>query len=141
MAVMIGSMIIWGIQPGPSLFTNHPEMVGPHRRDHDHGNGNHRRNQPRVHQGHDEAAVLPVAPLWAIIIIYCMVGTYATTNSIVTVMTMTVFGVVGLVMKRVGIPAGPVVLALLLGPLAESNLRRARHRRPGDARLELDLHR
>lgn len=49
-----------------------------------------------------------------------MVGTYGTTNSIVTVMTMAVFGGIEYVMKRVGIPAGPVVLGLLLGPLARA---------------------
>ena len=36
-----------------------------------------------------------------------------------------VFGVVGLILRRVGIPAGPIVLGFLLGPLAEANLRRA----------------
>ncbi|WP_324650068.1 tripartite tricarboxylate transporter permease [Georgenia sp. H159] len=125
MAVMIGSMIVWGIQPGPSLFTDRPDMVVL------------------------IAAIMVVATLittavslvrtrgmvrlldmkpeylWAIILIFCMVGTYATSNNVFTVVTMMVSGVVGLGLKRAGIPAGPVVLGLLLGPLAEANLRRA----------------
>ena len=125
MAVMIGSMIVWGIQPGPSLFTRNPELV------------------------YSIAGIMIVATLlalglsllrmrsvaklldlprhflWTIILIFCMVGTYAVNNSIFDVGVMLLFGLVGLFMRRFSIPAGPVVLGLLLGKLAESNLRRA----------------
>lgn len=125
MAVMIGSMIIWGLQPGPSLFTRHPELIV------------------------SIAAIMVIATLlsfaislvrmkgmvrlldlpnhylWPAILIFCVVGTYTTSNNIYTVIVMLVSGVVGVVMKRTGFPAGPVVLGLLLGPLAEANLRRA----------------
>ncbi|MGO3320340.1 MAG: tripartite tricarboxylate transporter permease, partial [Microbacterium gubbeenense] len=56
--------------------------------------------------------------------IFCIIGTYATSNSLSTVVTMLVFGVVGVLLKRMQVPAGPVVLGLLLGPLAEENLAR-----------------
>ncbi|GAA1628491.1 tripartite tricarboxylate transporter permease [Georgenia ruanii] len=125
MAVMIGSMIIWGIQPGPSMFTQHPDMVvliaaimiiatlvtgGL-----------------SLLRTRGMVKLLDLKPqyLWATILIFCMVGTYATTNNLFTVGTMLVFGFIGLALKRAEIPAGPVVLGLLLGPLAESNLRRA----------------
>jgi putative tricarboxylic transport membrane protein len=68
---------------------------------------------------------LPNHYLWPAILIFCVVGTYTTSNNIYTVIVMLVSGVVGVVMKRTGVPAGPVVLGLLLGPLAEANLRRA----------------
>ncbi|MGO1315541.1 MAG: tripartite tricarboxylate transporter permease [Cellulomonadaceae bacterium] len=125
MAVMIGSMMIWGIQPGPSLFRDRPEMVT---------------TiaaimviavllSTAVSLVRTKAMVklldLPSAYLWPVILVFCMVGTYATTNSIFTVIVMLISGVVGLVLKRTGFPAGPVVLGLLLGPLAEANLRRA----------------
>lgn len=125
MAVMIGSMIIWGLQPGPSLFTNNPDLMisiagimiiatllsfG-------------------ISLVRMNAMVklldLPNHYLWSGILIFCIVGTYATTNNIYTVWVMLLSGVAGLVMKRTGFPPGPVVLGLLLGPLAESNLRRA----------------
>lgn len=125
MAVMIGSMVIWGIQPGPSLFADRPDMVvliaaimivatviaGA----------------VSLIRTRGMVRLLDMKPqyLWAVILIFCMVGTYATSNNVFTVMTMMVAGVVGLGLKRVGIPAGPVVLGLLLGPLAEANLRRA----------------
>lgn len=125
MAVMIGSMMIWGIQPGPSLFRDRPDMVT---------------TIAAIMviavilstivslvrtKGMVKLLDLPPRYLWPVILVFCMVGTYATTNSIFTVVVMLVAGVVGLVLKRAGFPAGPVVLGLLLGPLAEANLRRA----------------
>ncbi|MCU1561280.1 tripartite tricarboxylate transporter permease [Mycetocola sp.] len=125
MAVMIGSMIIWGIQPGPSLFTNRPDLVV---------------SITAIMliatilslaislvrmRGMVKLLDVPVHYLWATILMFCIVGTYATTNNIFTVVIMLIAGIVGLIMKRTGFPVGPLVLGLLLGPLAESNLRRA----------------
>ncbi|NUL48513.1 hypothetical protein F7P69_25375 [Cellulosimicrobium funkei] len=124
MAVLIGSMMIWGIQPGPALFTNDPSLV------------------------YTLATILLVATvlslglslvrmksmvkllelknqyLWIIILVFCMVGTYSISNSVFDVFVMLVMGLIGLFMLRFGFPAGPAVLGLILGPLAESNLRR-----------------
>lgn len=124
MAVMIGSMIIWGITPGPTLFTNRPDLVVSI-------------------VGIMLVATLlslalslvrmksmvklldvPQPYLWSGILIFCVIGTYATSNSLSTVLTMLVFGVIGVLLKRMQVPAGPVVLGLLLGPLAEENLAR-----------------
>lgn len=125
MAVMIGSMIIWGLQPGPSLFVNRPDLI--------------------VTIG----AIMLIATivslavslmrlksmvklldlknhyLWAAILIFCIIGTYTTTNSLYSVWVMLIAGVAGVILKRGGFPPGPIVLGLLLGPLAEANLRRA----------------
>jgi len=125
MAVMIGSMIIWGLQPGPQLFTNNPDLVvsiaaimivatvvslGI--------------SLVRM-RGMVKLMDLPNYYIWSAILIFCVVGTYTVTNNMYTVIVMLISGVIGLVMKRTGFPAGPVVLGLLLGPLAEANLRRA----------------
>jgi putative tricarboxylic transport membrane protein len=124
MAVMIGSMIIWGITPGPTLFADRPELVvsitaimtvatllslGL--------------SLIRM-RGMVKLLDIPRPYLWSGILVFCIIGTYATSNSISAVVQMLVFGVVGLVFKRLAIPAGPVVLGLLLGPLAEQNLAR-----------------
>lgn len=125
MAIMLGSMIIWGIQPGPSLFERRPDIIVT------------------------IVAIMLLATLastivslvrtkgltklldlqpqwiWGIILVFCLVGTYATTNNVLTAVQMLLFGVLGLILRRVGVPAGPVVLGFLLGPLAEANLRRA----------------
>ena len=54
-----------------------------------------------------------------------MVGTYSISNSVFDVFVMLIMGAIGLFMLRFGFPAGPAVLGLILGPLAESNLRRS----------------
>jgi putative tricarboxylic transport membrane protein len=125
MAVMIGSMMIWGINPGPGLFTNRPDLVvsiagimliatllslGV--------------SLVRM-KGMVKLLDVPNHYLWATILIFCIIGTYATTNNFATVLMMLGFGVVGVVLKRTGFPAGPVVLGMLLGPLAEKELGRA----------------
>lgn len=125
MAVMIGSMLIWGLQPGPSLFTSRPDLVV---------------SITAIMvlavvisliaslarlRGMVRLLDTPVRFLWPVILVFCMIGTYATTNNLFTVGTMLVFGVIGLVFKRMSIPAGPVVLGLLLGPIAEENLSRS----------------
>lgn len=125
MAVMIGSMIVWGIQPGPSLFVNQPSLVVTI-------------TALMVLATMITLAInlvrmpmmvklldMPVHYIWTTVLVFCLVGTYATTNNMFTVSIMLIFGVIGLVLKRCGIPASPIVLGLILGPLAESNLRRS----------------
>ncbi|MFC7787695.1 tripartite tricarboxylate transporter permease [Microbacterium sp. MAHUQ-60] len=124
MAVMIGSMIIWGITPGPTLFTNRPDLVVSIV-------GimlvatllSLALSLVRM-KGMVKLLDVPQQYLWSGILIFCIIGTYATSNSLSTVITMLVFGVVGVLLKRMQVPAGPVVLGLLLGPLAEENLAR-----------------
>lgn len=125
MAVMLGSMIVWGLTPGPALFVQNPDLVfsiatimvvatvaalGL--------------SLVRM-QGVVNLLKLPLNTLAVVIITFCMVGTFAVQNSVFDVIVMLVMGVVGLGMRRWGFPAGPLVLGLILGPLAESNLRRA----------------
>ena len=124
MAVMIGSMMIWGITPGPTLFANRPDLVvsivaimlvatllslGL--------------SLVRM-RGMVKLLDVPQSFLWPGILIFCIIGTFATSNSLSTVVTMLVFGVIGVLLKRMSVPAGPIVLGLLLGPLAEENLSR-----------------
>lgn len=124
MAVMIGSMIIWGITPGPTLFSNRPDLVVSIV-------GimlvatllSLALSLVRM-RGMVKLLDVPQPYLWSGILLFCIVGTYATSNSLSTVITMLVFGVIGLFLKRMQVPAGPVVLGLLLGPLAEENLAR-----------------
>lgn len=125
MAVMIGSMMIWGIQPGPNLFVDHPDIIS---------------SLVTIMliatvltlglsllrmRGMVKLLELPKHFLWVVILVFCMVGTYSISNSVFDVFMMLLFGLVGLFMLRFGFPPGPAVLGLLLGPLAESNLRRA----------------
>ncbi|KXK63456.1 hypothetical protein AWW66_02635 [Micromonospora rosaria] len=125
MAVMLGSMIIWGIQPGPGLFSNQPDLVysiagimffatvltlGL--------------SLLRM-RGVAKLLELPNRFLWTVILTFCVVGTYAVNSSVFDVGVMLGFGVLGLLLRRYGFPAGPIVLGLILGPLAERNFRRS----------------
>lgn len=124
-AVMIGSMVVWGLTPGPELFATHPSLVVSIAAIMVIGTlVSFGLNMVRM-RGLVKILDMPPQYLWASILIFCVVGTYATTNDISTVIVMLVAGLVGVLMKRTGFPAGPVVLGLLLGPLAEGNLRRA----------------
>jgi putative tricarboxylic transport membrane protein len=124
-AVLIGSMVIWGIAPGPSLYSDHPDIVWT-----------------IVFllgistviatalsfarlQSVIKLLTLPKALLWSLILIFCLVGSYAAQNQIFDVWLVLAAGIFGLLMRRFEFPAGPLVLGLILGPLAESNLRRA----------------
>lgn len=125
MAVMIGSMVIWGLQPGPSLFADHPDLV--------YGIAGIMLLATVLTLGLSLLRMrgvvklldMPREYLWTAILVFCMVGTYAVNNSVFDVGIMLLFGLVGLFLRRYRVPAGPVVLGLILGELAESNLRRA----------------
>ncbi|KJH00657.1 tripartite tricarboxylate transporter permease [Escherichia coli] len=68
---------------------------------------------------------IPGNILTPMILALCVVGTYALNNSLFDVGIMLIAGVVGYFMQKGGYPASPVVLALIMGPMAESNFRRA----------------
>jgi putative tricarboxylic transport membrane protein len=80
---------------------------------------------------------LPLIPLWVqilkipysylfpTILIFCVIGSYTLNNNIGDVIVMFVFGIAGYLMKRFDFEAAPLVLALILGPLLEDNLRQA----------------
>jgi putative tricarboxylic transport membrane protein len=125
MAVMLGSMIVWGIQPGPSLFATQPDLVY---------------SIAGIMivatlltlvisllrmRGVVKLLELPSRFLWVVVVTFCIVGTYAVNNSVFDVGLMILFGVIGLLLRRFGFPAGPIVLGLILGPLAERNFRRS----------------
>jgi putative tricarboxylic transport membrane protein len=73
------------------------------------------------------AAILriPFAILTPVIIVVCAIGAYSVHNSMIDVWYMLVFGVIGYVFKKLDYPLAPLVLALVLGDLAENALRQS----------------
>src|SRR5437879_8636657 len=73
------------------------------------------------------AAILriPFAILTPVIVVVCAVGSYAVHNSMIDIWYMVIFGVVGYVFKKLDYPLAPLVLALVLGDLAENALRQS----------------
>jgi putative tricarboxylic transport membrane protein len=124
-AVMLGGLIIWGLQPGPMLFKERPDFVWG--------------LIASMYTGNviGVAMVLLFVPLFAailripfailtpLIISVCAIGAYSVHNSMIDVWYMLIFGVIGYVFKKLDYPLAPLVLALVLGDLAENALRQS----------------
>ncbi len=124
-AVMLGGLIIWGLQPGPMLFRERPDFVWG--------------LIASMYTGNviGVAIVLLFVPLFAailripfailtpVIISVCAIGAYSVHNSMIDVWYMLIFGVIGYVFKKLDYPLAPLVLALVLGDLAENALRQS----------------
>lgn len=68
---------------------------------------------------------LPKRFIIPVIITLSMVGAYSMNNSIFDMWVCVAFGVIGYIMQKADMPSSPIILAVILGPMAESNLRRA----------------
>jgi putative tricarboxylic transport membrane protein len=124
-AVMLGGLIIWGLQPGPLLFTEKPDFVWGLIASMYTGNII---GVLMVLAGVPLfAAILriPFAILTPLIVVVCAVGAYAVHSSMIDVWYMLIFGVIGYVFKKLDYPLAPLVLALVLGDLAENALRQS----------------
>ncbi|NEU30190.1 C4-dicarboxylate ABC transporter permease [bacterium LRH843] len=124
-AVLLGAFLVQGLRPGPLLFENNIEIVYALFV------GMIIANLLLMVFGllgirlFTKILLVPKVILTPIIIILSVVGSYAIGNNFFDVWVMFVFGVIGYFMQRFGFPASPVVLALILGPMLESNLRRS----------------
>jgi len=124
-AVMLGGLIIWGLQPGPMLFVDNPDFVWG--------------LIASMYTGNVIgvlivlafvpffAAILriPFAILTPLIVVICAIGSYAVHNSMIDIWYMLIFGVIGYVFKKLDYPLAPFVLALVLGDMAENALRQS----------------
>jgi putative tricarboxylic transport membrane protein len=124
-AVMLGGLIIWGLQPGPMLFKDKPDFVWG--------------LIASMYTGNVIgvlmvlafvpffAAILriPFAILTPLIVVVCAIGAYAVHNSMIDIWYMLIFGIVGYVFKKLDYPLAPFVLALVLGDMAENALRQS----------------
>ncbi len=124
-AVMLGGLIIWGLQPGPMLFKEKPDFVWG--------------LIASMYTGNvlgvimvlafvpAFAAILrvPFSILTPLIVSICAVGAYAVNDRMLDIWYMLLFGVVGYVFKKLDYPLAPLVLALVLGDLAENALRQS----------------
>src|SRR5499425_456774 len=124
-AVMLGGLIIWGLQPGPLLFTEKPDFVWGLIASMYTGNI---LGVLMVLAGVPFfAAILriPFAILTPLIVVLCAIGSYAVHNAMIDVWYMLIFGVIGYVFKKLDYPIAPLVLALVLGDMAENALRQS----------------
>src|SRR5215216_5315414 len=124
-AVLLGGLLIWGLQPGPLLFVEQKEFVWG--------------LIASMYLGNIVGLilVLTTVPLFAailrvpfsiiapIILVLCAIGAYSVHNSTFDVVMMLVFGIVGYVLKKCNYPLAPLVLAIVLGDKAEEAFRQS----------------
>jgi len=134
-AVLLGGLLIWGLQPGPLLFVEQKDFVWG--------------LIASMYLGNLAGliVVLTCVPLFAailrvpfsiiapIIIVICAIGAYTVHNAMLDIWLMLTFGVIGYVFKKLDYPLAPLVLALVLGDRAEDSFRQSMLISQGDLRV------
>jgi putative tricarboxylic transport membrane protein len=125
MALMMGAMIIQGIQPGAAVMTKHPELFWG--------------MVASMWIGNLMLVVinLPLIGIWVrllsvpyrllypAILLFCVIGIYSTNTNVAQLVICAVFAAFGYILLRFGCEPAPLVLGFILGPLMEENLRRS----------------
>jgi len=124
-AILLGGMIIWGLRPGPLLFTENPEFVWGLIGSLYIANLATLLINLAFIPLFVRVLTLPFTILAPIIYILCVVGGYAPTQTMHDVWLMLLFGVVGYLLRKLNYPVAPAVLAIVLGPLAERSMRQS----------------
>ncbi len=137
-AILLGGMIIWGLRPGPLLFTEHPEFVWGLIGSLYIANLMTLIINLLFIPIFVKILTLPFTILAPTIYILCVVGGYAPTQTMHDVWLMFVFGVVGYLLRKLDYPVAPAVLAIVLGPLAERSLRQSLLSSQGDPMIFLE---
>jgi putative tricarboxylic transport membrane protein len=134
-AVLLGGLMIWGLQPGPLLFVEQKDFVWG--------------LIASMYLGNIAGliVVLTMVPLFAailrvpfpiiapVIVVICAIGAFTVKNNMLDVWMMVVFGVVGYAFRKLDYPLAPMVLALVLGDSAESSFRQSMLMSQGDLRI------
>src|SRR5471030_59298 len=124
-AVMMGGLMIWGLNPGPALFVEQKDFVWG--------------LIASMYLGNIVAVILVLVtvPIFAalmrlpffilapLIFIVCVVGAYSVSNSYLDVVLMMGFGVLGYLFKKLSYPLAPLVLAIVIGDKAEDAFRQS----------------
>jgi putative tricarboxylic transport membrane protein len=125
MALMVGAMIIQGIQPGPSVITEQPALFWGIVVSMWIGNlFLVILNLPLVGLW-VRMIMVPYRLLYPAILVFCAIGVFSLRNSQFDVYMMALFGILGYIFSKLGCEPAPMLLAFILGPLMEEFLRRA----------------
>jgi putative tricarboxylic transport membrane protein len=134
-AVLLGGLLIWGLQPGPLLFVEQKDFVWG--------------LIASMYLGNIAGLIIVITcvPLFAailrvpfsiiapVIVVICAIGAYTVHNAMLDIWFMMLFGVLGYVFKKLSYPLAPLVLALVLGDRAEDSFRQAMLIAQGDVRI------
>ena len=124
-AIMLGGLMMWGLRPGPLLFEKNPDFVWGLIASQYIANVMLLILSTAFIPLFVRALRVPYGILMPIIVLFCITGAYSLKNSVWDVGQMLVFGVLGYAMKKLGYSPAALVLALVLGPLAERALRQS----------------
>ncbi len=124
-AVLLGGLMMWGLNPGPLLFTNSPDFAWGLIASLFLANLVTLMIAWGVIPFLIKILSVPTKILIPIITVVCVVGSYSTSNSMYGVLVMFLAGVLGYVLQKGGYQTAPVLLAFVLAPLLESNMRKA----------------
>ncbi|PAE26219.1 tripartite tricarboxylate transporter permease [Bacillus sp. 7894-2] len=124
-AILLGAFILHGIQPGPLMFTTQGSLIYTILM------GLLVANlmilliaKPFI-SVFSKILQVPYTIIGPLIVLFCIVGTFAVRNSIFDVAMMLVFGIIGYYLENAKFPLAPIVLGVVLGPIAEDQFRRA----------------
>ena len=124
-AIILGSLVIWGINPGSQLFVNNSKLIYCLFA------GFIIASIVTLILGLSMAKVfasvlkIPKKILLPIVMTLCLVGSYSINNSVEDVLIAVLFGIIGYGINKSGFFGSPIVLALILGPMVETNFRRS----------------
>ncbi|MEM6466817.1 MAG: tripartite tricarboxylate transporter permease [Pseudomonadota bacterium] len=131
-AILLGGMVIWGLRPGPLLFTESPDfvwgLIG----------SMYVANVATVLLNlalipiFIRVLAMPFTILTPIIFILCVLGVFATTDRMFDTWLMLILGLGGYLLRKLNYPVAPAVLAIVLGPLAERSMRQSLISSQGD---------
>jgi len=132
-ALLLGALTIHGVQPGPLLMTQHPEIFWGVVASMYIGNAVLLiLNLPLV--GIFASILrLPQHILMGLILLLCLVGTYSINNSFLDIYILLIMGVVGYILRKLDFDMAPLILAVVLGPILEKTLRQSLYYARGDA--------
>ena len=125
MAILLGALIIHGMQPGPLLLKEHPSLFWG--------------TVASMYMGNVMLLILnlPLIPIWVkilkipypilfpLILVFCVIGAYTINNSVTEILIAIIFGLIGYLFKKFEYEPALLLLALVLGPMMEQALHRS----------------
>lgn len=125
MAVLFGGLLIHGVQPGPLLIQQHPDIFWGIVISMYVGNAMLLvLNLPLIRVW-VKVLKVPYVILFPLILLFCLIGVYSIRNSVFDIYLMIIFGIVGYLMQKFGFEPAPLALAYVLSPILETALRQS----------------
>ena len=131
-AVLLGAFTLQGLQVGPLLFTQHADLIYTIFVGFMAANVLMLIMGMGLMRGYVKVLSVPEYFVIPTILILCVVGSFSINKSYFDVLVMFGFGMLGYILNKLEIPLSPIVLAFILGPMAEKNFRRALMLSKGD---------